>query len=195
MHPWPWGLLTAGPSWFHIIKQNADIGSELFYILIQIPSKLEKKRAFVLCLFSWSPQTFYLYIFSHPSFWVSLHARYPLSRKRGCNKSRTSYISCTTQRSQKLERDLIPNYTPWWGAMVSMRDSPLETIDREAFLSVEIVLRICLFLWFSTSSHPFSRSIARSRRTVSGIRLCLLTCSAFCNRGALWRKQDKVPDP
>lgn len=27
MHPWPWGLLTAGPSWFYNIKQNADIGS------------------------------------------------------------------------------------------------------------------------------------------------------------------------
>lgn len=34
-----------------------------------------------------------------------------------------------TEVTEAGERALIPNYTPWWGAVVSPHDSLQETID------------------------------------------------------------------
>lgn len=114
----------------------------------------KKKRACFLCF----PRACYLYIFHTPAF------ECPSMLVTPCLKSKAAinHISRPHYTEITESRDLIPNYTPWWGAVFSMHDSLLETIDREAFLFVWIMSQNrAFFLTFSTFSSPFKWGIAR----------------------------------
>lgn len=98
----PWGLLTAGPSWFYNIKQKRRHWLEPFYVLIKNPFYTQEEKSlrsvFVLTV---SRGLLSLH-FPNPSFCVSCHACYcSLSRKRGCNKSRDSAAPHRGHRSQR----------------------------------------------------------------------------------------------